>query len=145
MYRDDRMNKFFLISISLFIFIIGIGCAAAADLDSGIDDSCGLGPNDHVFAVESVAQLGPNDHVYAVDYESQKLGQQKPQEPEPLAVCDVDDSVNVPVIGGVSSDKLGQQKPPVPEPLQCSESLASGILGPNDHVYAAKIIPIIGH
>ena len=46
------MNKWVLISISFIIIIIGIGCAATADLNSGIDDSCGVCPNGHVFVVD---------------------------------------------------------------------------------------------
>ena len=160
-YWNDKMNKFLLISISLLIFIIGVGCAAAADLDNGTNDSCGLGPNDHVFADESVAQLGPNDHVYAVEDESDRyLAKYQPQDPEPLAVSEVDDAVNVPVIGNASDDSLGKWFGPDKRIYASDDSLGKwfgpdkriyasddslGMLGPHDHVFAtAECLGMLG-
>ena len=121
------MNKFLLISISFLIFIIGIGCAAAADLDNGTNDSCGLGPNDHVFAddgqlsrinddkrlyADDSCGLGPNDHVYASD---DSLGKWFGPDKRIYA----------------SADGLGQMQPQPYDPL------ALGMLGPHDHVFAS--------
>ena len=137
------MNKFLLISISFLIFIIGVGCAAAADLDNGTNDSCGLGPNDHVFADESVAQLGPNDHVYAVEDESERYLAKYPDK----RIYASDDNLGK-WFGPdkriyASEDSLGMLGPH-DHVFASADSL--GMLGPHDHVFAtADNIPIIGH
>ena len=84
----------------------------------------------------------------------------QPQDPEPLAVSEVDDAVNVPVIGNASDDSLGKWFGPDKRIYASDDSLGMlgphdhvfataeclGMLGPHDHVFAtADNIPIIGH
>ena len=69
-FKEDKMNKIALISISLILLVIGIGCAAAADLnvnDASLGGSLGGGGNEKLFAPACVDESVSTEPVAVSD------------------------------------------------------------------------------
>ena len=78
------MNRFLLISISLFIFIIGIGCASAAVLGTSHEDP--ILQSSHVAGVDSLE----TQPVVETGVKEYNLTIQGPRDTEPLETPDDD-------------------------------------------------------